>query len=290
MAPTNWARSDLESRVFSILFEENADDNQRLDDSDVFIALELAEQAFARDTRCYRRTATLLAVDEQALYVQPEDMFHVQDVVWDDETTPLKEYKEGRMRRNDSSFRSYDAGSPTYWIRETPMTFRLSQAGEVDDDDTVDITLYGYIVPLSIGGSISTIARSAADVVTVTTAAAHNLRVGDSVTVSGCTTDGLNNAYTVASVTSSVIFTASDEGDTENDSDGYVYYTDGKLPMLADADVPSIPLFYRPALAYYAAWWLADNHLVPSEVARAAGMAAYLRYERMVARFCEEGA
>jgi len=286
MALTQWTRAELTARVFAMLGEQNSADNELLLEASVTAALEIAEQQFARDALCFRRTATLLAVDEQAVYVQPEDLFHIIDILWDDDETPLVEYKEGRMRRNSALFRSYDAGTPSHWIRETATKFRLIVPGAADDGDET-ITLYGHYAPLSIGGVISTIAR-VTNVVTITTSVAHKLRVGDSVTVSGCTTTGLNGDYTVASLTSATAFTAADTGSAEDDEDGYVYYTDGALPMLSSSDVADLPIPYRIALAHYAVFWLSQNHLIETPTAQAAGQSSLVQYENLIAKYCEE--
>lgn len=280
----NWTRLDLQNRVFASLGQANTADNELLTVADVQAALTLGEDAFARDAQCLRRTATMTTVNGTAQYTLPEDLFNVERIIYNTDTLPLTKWSERMALQYATDFASYtSAGSVAYFWQETADTIRMHEP-----PDTATMTVNGYYVPFAIGGSISLIARST-NVITVTTAAPHKLRVGDAVTTSGCTTSGLNAALTVKAVTSATVFTADDTGSNETSLDGYVYYTGGCLPMLADTDLPPFALPYRIAVADYAIVWLAENVLIDDEKARIAAQTAQLRYARAVSRMCEEG-
>lgn len=281
-----WTLGDLRGRVFKNLGQQDSDDNELLTVDDVNAALELAEQQWARETLCFRRAAVLRAVDGQAVYTLPEDMPHLVDLFWDTQALPLCEYDEFTLRRMLPSFRALDPASPTHWYRETPATVRLFPASKVSGSES--ITLYGHYIPLAIGGKITAVAR-ANNTVTVTTAGPHRLRIGDSVTVSGCAMAGLNKAYTVAGMPSAVDFTAADAGAGESGENGFLSYTGGVLPMLADTDVPNLPLTYRLALVHYAVWWLAENQLATDLHAQSVKELSLALYQQATGKFAEDG-
>jgi len=355
-----WTRLQLQTGIAADLGGVVSDDNEYLTAANINEAIALAEQDFADQTHLFRRTATMTSVDDQAVYVLPEDCVKVNDITWNNDTSPLNELKFWDLRKGDSGYRVADEGTPRHWLMESPKNIRLYPPPEVDNDaigtvitsiardadDVITIatsTAHGlaideevtvvscstfglngdytvasvpttttfttdavagdtesdtdgyvypqdptfaldcYHIPLSIGGSVSSIAR-ASDLMTISTASRHGLRVGDAVTVSGCTTSGLDGALTVYSVTNTTQFTALDEGSDESDEDGYLYYTGGFLPMMGDSDVSQIPHVYQMAIRHYAVAWLARVMLSVDEHAQVAGPASGRAYSEMVSK------
>ena len=281
-----FTKTALRSRVFKALGQTESSDNELLTAADANVALELGEQQFARDTECSRRTATLLAVDEQAVYSLPEDLHSVIDIVWDDETDPLTEYDEFVMRRQLPDYRGDDSGTPSHWYQESVNTVRLYPKTDAPDGDET-ITIYGKYMPLSIGNGVAA-ASWTGGTATFTTTAAHRLRSGDSVVVTGMTPAGYDGTHTVT-VTGAKTFTAAIVATLGVGTVfGYAYYAGGVLPMIADADTSSIPATYQMAIAHYAAWWLSENVLADDPVAVQAGERAAMQYEAIKNRYLSD--
>ena len=280
-----YTRTQLQTAVYADLHLKTTDTN-RLPAATAQDALLLGEQDFARRTRCFRRTNTMSAVDEQAVYTLPEDFVKLIDLTYGSDTSPLYEKKERLVKQEDPAYRITDSGTPTHWWLETKTQFRLYPPSNVDTATTM--ALDGYFVPFSIGGGISGMTRSTTTL-TVTMNQRHNLRAGDLVTASGSDVTAYNIAHTVATVPSATTFTATvaDSGASPA-TGGYLYHTGGYLPMLADSDISYLEYAYQLAPRYYAVWWLSTNYLLGDEVAMASGQTALAKYEELVTKHEED--
>lgn len=265
------SRSDLTTEVRTLLSQRNSTDNSLLTDTMIQDELDRAYGWLAAEARLFRRMATMAAVDLQADYVLPYDFIGQIEAVRYGSTdeTPLQRTEIVDMKAVNADWRTADASTdgPSRWI---PLDGRqISLYAPPDISTATSFYLYGYVSPLSIGDSISTIAR-AANVITITTAAAHNLQAGDAVTVQRCATAGLNVDLTVATVTSTTSFTAAHTGTNQSDTSGYVTYAHGILPLVASTDVPLFSVDYHEILAYRACYRLGRTVLASDAKAQAA--------------------
>ena len=286
MALSLWTRAQLQARVFADLGEQDAADNELLTAVQVQDALYLGEVQFFTDARAKRRTATMTAVDNQAEYVMPEDAIKIRHLTYDDDDAPLLETDEAHIAHDDPGYKQEASGTPDYWYMSKAQSFSLYPPPDVTDE-TMSIDL--HCVPFSIGGAVDGIARTSS-VVTVTTTAAHNLRVGDSITISGSSESVYNAAWTVATVPTSVTFTFANATGGTVTVDCYAYYTGGCLPMLAAGDVPSLAVKYRPAVAFFAEWWISQMQLSRNPLAVAAGEKALGNFMLLVKQYRGESA
>lgn len=177
-----FTRTQLRAGVFRDLpgqFED-ATNNQLVTAADVNTALQLAEQEWHRKVNDLRRVAVLVAVNDQAIYEYPEDVFTVEDVLWNTTTTPVTEVTEQSLRNQYPDYRSADESTPLYWFRYSSRELYTYPATLVAASEY--LTLYTYYVPLSIGTSIAALSRTS-PVVTCSTTTRHNLRVGDGKSV-----------------------------------------------------------------------------------------------------------
>jgi len=287
MAPTQWTRAQLQARVFADLGQQDSADNELLTAAQVQDALAIAEAQFARDARALRRVATMTVVDGQADYAAPEDLCAIVDITYADDAAPLQVTDEANLAKSDTGYRQEAAGAPHYWYLTRPGRFALYPPPAIAAETT--LSLDGYHVSLNVGGGIAGAARDGGTV-TVTTAVPHNLRAGDSVNISGCSESEYNGAWTVTGAPSTTTFTfAHSAGDTA-EAGGAIWYVGGCLPMLDDTDVPPFPLPYRPALAFYATFWLARLQLRTDPQAREAGQMAFTAYVDLLRQYLSETA
>ncbi|MHB0936532.1 MAG: phage adaptor protein [Armatimonadota bacterium] len=286
MAPTPWTRAQLQARVFADLGQQDSADNELLTEAQVQDALAIAERQFAQDARALRRTATLTAVSGQAGYAAPEDLFAIVDVTVGGDTTPLRATDEGNLARHDAGYRQEAASLPRYWYPTHPGRFGLYPP---PDASVQTLTVDGYCAPLNVGGGIDGITRDGSTV-TAATVVPHHLRVGDSVVISGCTDNAYNGAWSVTDMPTTTTFTFSHSTGGTVDDSGAISYAGGCLPMLDDGDVPPYPLSYRPALAFYAVFWLSRLQLRSDPQAQDAGQAAFTAYVDLVRRYLGETA
>ena len=278
-----FTRAQLRARVFSDLGQQAGADNELLTAAEVNEALTLGEQQFARDTRCFRRTALLRAVDGQAVYRLPEDLCKVISLTCGEDPAPLTEGDEFWYAKNVPSYRSTGAGAPRTWWMHTAAECRLYPPPAVSAPAALSAD--AYCVPLAVGGGIAALAW-AGGTVTVTTAYRHGLRAGDAVAISGAAPAGYDGVFTV-DVTGDTTFTCPLAVDPGAGSGGAVAYAGGCLPMLADSDVSPIDFGYQLAIAHFAAWWLSANHLAGDPVAQASGNNALLKYEALARQYEE---
>jgi len=286
MAPTPWTRAQLQARVFADLGQQDSEDNELLTAMQAQEALAIAEAQFAHDARALRRTATLTAASGQAEYTAPEDLFAIVDVTRAGDSTPLRTTNEANLAKSDAGYRQEAAGSPQYWYPIRPGRFGLYPP---PDGTVATLSVDGYCVPFSVGGSIAGAARNESTV-TVTTSSPHGLRAGDGINISNCAEDEYNGAWTVASVPSITTFTFTHAAGGEAAEGGYINYVGGCLPMLNDTDIPPYPLTYRPALAFYAVYWLSRLQLNGDPQAPDTGKAAFIAYVELVRQYLGETA
>jgi hypothetical protein len=232
------AFSTIYADIFAGLRQKNAADNERLSLTDVKAAANDAYRWIAERVALFTRSFTIAAVDDQAGYTLPADICAVTDVYWNTSTTSLEFISKRDLARTvATTWRSASGGTPRYWYKDGDRGIGFYPPPAVATTEV--FTLYGVCVPWSPGDSISALARLT-NVVTCSTTNAHGLIVGDQVTISGCGTATFNAAYTVATVPSTTQFTATQAGAnaTVSSTFGYVKYTGGKLPLIADTDVP----------------------------------------------------
>jgi len=280
MAPTPWTRAQLQARVFADLGQQDSPDNELLTEAQVQDALAIAEGQFARDARALRRTATLTAVSGQAGYAAPEDIYIIVDVTAGSDTAPLRATDEGNLAKHDAGYRQEAAGTPHYWYPTRPGCFALYPPPNAA---VPTLTVDGYCTPLNVGGGVAGITRSGSTV-TVTTAVPHHLRTGDSIVISGCSDDAFNGAWSVQATGATTFTFSHDAGGTVEES-GAIHYVGGCLPMLGEDDIPPYPLTYRPALAFYAVFWLSRLQLRSDPQAQDAGQAAFAAYVDLVRQY-----
>jgi len=281
MAPTPWNRAQLQARVFADLGQQDSEDNELLTAAQAQEALAIAEEKFARDARALRRTATITAANGQSEYAAPEDVFAIIDITSAGDSTPLRATDEANLAKGDAGYRQETAGTPQYWYLIRPGRFGLYPPPNAA---IATLNVDGYCVPFSVGGSIAGAERSDSTV-TVTTSCPHGLRAGDGINISDCGEDEYNGAWTVADVPSFTTFTFTHAAGGTAEAGGYISYIGGCLPMLADSDVPPYPLPYRPALAFYAAFWLSRLQLRADPQAQEAGQAAFGAYVELVRQY-----
>jgi hypothetical protein len=243
--------TELIAETFTLLAQPNSAGNQALVATTVQTHLQRAYNWLAQEARLFRRMATITAIDAQAEYAWPADLVQLEAVRYG--STIMLPYGDFVDLEDDDTgqyWRTQNAGTPTDYLILADSMVRLYPPPSVST--ATNLSLYGYCVPYAIGTTIAAIAR-ATDVITITTSAAHRLRGGETVEVSGCSTAGLNVALTVTTVPSTTSFTADQEGDAASDTDGYLRYAGGVLPLLGNSDVPAFNGAYHDILPLRAA-------------------------------------
>ncbi len=206
------------------------------------------------------RSQTVTVTDLLATYRVPRDFMRLDTVVYSTDTEPLDETSRDQLAKDEPSYRTTTAGTPDRWYMRDANYFTLYPAPDVSVATTM--ALEGYVFPHGVGGTVVTAAR-ATTVVTITTVQAHNLAVGDIVTLYGVTVGtgaNLDGAYTVATVPSSTVMTAtSGTSATATNTLGVLYYTGGIPPLYAATDFPDLPSPYQVAPAHGAIFRLASG-------------------------------
>ena len=168
------------------------------------------------------------------------------------------------------------------WSKAYAEHSRVTElAGRIADEK------YGNLAPLVEVAAGPHVLKQAVDTVysvTVTTAVPHNLRVGDSVVISECSFSEYDGTWLVAA-TDAQTFTISHAATGTGTASGAIHYVGGCLPMLDNDDVPPFPLMYRPALAFYAVFWLARLQLRSDPQAQDAGQVAFAAYVDLVRQY-----
>lgn len=261
-------RAEIIAEVYLKLHQKNATGNQWLTATAVGRQVDLAYQWVYRMAHLCRRMATLAAVNGQAPYLLPRDLVAVEAVRYGSTSnTPLVETAIVELDDLiDGNWRTATASTqPPYWFMESARSFQLYPAPSVST--ATSFYLYGYAIPYQIGGGVTALSR-ASNVLTVTTSTAHSLRVGETVTLSGCADTTFNTALTVSTVPSAMTFTAAQTAADDTNTTANLAYTGGLLPMLASTDTPALPDDLHDLLAYRAALVLATEVLIDDEHAR----------------------
>lgn len=260
--------SELQTAVFEILGFTAGSDDEVLTVAQVKTALTGAHRWLAGEVGLYRRTATIPALADTAAHPYPLDLVSLLRVTYSGSTYALTYIPRYELDNLNATWWDADAGTPTHWYQEGDTACGLYPPPLAASSETVG--LYGVCVPWNVGDGVATFSRTTT-VLTITTTAAHNLRVGDRVTASGCATAAFNAAYVVVSVPTSTTFTATvaDSGATSG-LVANLAYTGGVLPLIADTDVPTFSAGSHLVLAYRAALVLATTKLQTDPTAQAA--------------------
>lgn len=143
---------ELRSATFAAIAQPEAG-NDRLTPAMVDAALNAAYVRFCRDTGCLRRAALVAAVDGQAQYALPGDVFAVDVVRFGATAKPLTPTRVADLERLiDPSWHSATPGTPTRWLQETPDTLTLYPPPAVSAPTSM--TVYGYAIPLADGAGV----------------------------------------------------------------------------------------------------------------------------------------
>lgn len=262
------AFSALQTDVFSNLFEQNSDDNERLSLTQVKAHINEA-YIWAFEQGCLlNRDHVITAVDEQQLYALPADMFAIEDVYWYTTTKPLTRTTRADLRlKVATAWRATDSGTPTRYFKDGERSIGLYPKSNVAASEY--ITVYGWVIPYAAGTTVSSISRTTTTM-TVTTSAAHGLIAGDIVIISGTSESVFHATHTVVSAATSTTWTATvaNSGATTA-TGGYIRFSGGLLPLVADGDIPAFYAGCHDLLVQRAMVTLSKGILAGSEHAQA---------------------
>lgn len=175
-----------------------ATNNDLITEALVIEALQRGLDQFARDTEAYTRSYTDYAVDSQAAYTLPDDVYLVSDVQYGESALTrigLTDLKAARP-----TYRSDDAGTPCYWYRKSDFQLGL------------------YSAPSLLSYTITAWTRNS-NVVTVTLDAAHSRLAGDVITITGSDAGAIDGTFTLTAV-GTLTLTFAQTGGNVLDSDG----------------------------------------------------------------------
>jgi hypothetical protein len=143
--------SELVQAAYDFLQQKNDAANARLAPALVQGQICLGYIQFAKDTRCFKRTTTVAAVDGQALYAPPADMFHLYRVRYGVVVDDLLPTSERELDMFSSGWRAR-TGVPTHWYPYDARQFGVYPAPVVSAPTT--FTLEGYVVPSDLPGGV----------------------------------------------------------------------------------------------------------------------------------------
>lgn len=270
---------ELELRGFVYRdLDQPSTNNDRLSTTAVRKALNVGYTAVALTTKCFTRTLNITAVDDQATYDYPQDIFEVRTVSWETTASNLRKTSVAALTYEDATWRSDAKGTPTRWYITNARRLGLYVPPEVTSED---IIVEGFIVPYAM--SISTVVRSS-DISTVTTSDVHNLAVGEDIVVSGVTDATFDTSSSpVASVPTNKTFTYANTGSDTSTTSGKVYYVGGTPHLIATTDVPELPGVYQMALVHHAVWTIATGLFADDSEAAVKAQTAKAEFEVLVA-------
>lgn len=284
--------ADLIDQVFDAVRQPNSSANELLTEPRIRTAINEGYAQFAIETRCYTRTITLTVVDGQATYDLPRDLAHILRVRYSDtqeSTGALRRADTRELERYSVTWETDAAGTPVYWYHASQGVLGLYPAPDTTESET--ITVQAAVIPYSVGKNITHVARTS-NVATITTAAAHGLHVGEAITLSGITTAGFSaTAQTVIAVPTTTTLTYANTGGdvvSTGDTTGYISYSSGKLPLVADTDQPSLLQIYFDALVGFAAYRLCSGYLRDWPYSAERGQAGLAQFQELVGRYHAE--
>jgi hypothetical protein len=119
----------------------------------------------------------------------------------------------------------------------------------------------------------------------MTTTVAHRLNIGDRVTISGCSEATFNDDLVILTKPTALTLTAAQTGTDVGavSNSGYLYYTNGQLPLLASTDVPNAPISLHDAIVQRAIFRLATTVLLSDPQAQAIAPVAMQMVKTMLA-------
>ena len=132
---------DLRERVYALLTEDKESD--RVTESTVTFALNAGYRELAKRARCFSKSVTIAAVDEQASYTLPTNMFTITGVAYNGSALSLT--YAGILDREDMEWREAECANPYFYLREDVRSVRLYPAPVVTD--AVNLVVHGLVYP-----------------------------------------------------------------------------------------------------------------------------------------------